>query len=488
MKDRLLKYLSSDGHLWWTVTVIPGIYSILYLYTNNFTLVNSWYQWIGFILLFIALPVVAILILDLVFKKWLPAHRAKLYWSYLFINFSIILSWSIYLGWRWKGLILVAVISIITSFFLAQHYKKFVLLLGLMTCFAVFYFGFFYVERVASWKDWTSTQKFESFVFKKKPNIYLIQPDGFVAKKAAINSLYQWEKGSFYDQLERKGLEINYDYRSNYPTTLSSNTALFTGQHHYFDRGNMEGELFHARDIIMGENAALNTLKSNGYTLNAILEHSYLLLNHPETVYDHLNVKDEDLHVMPDYQLYKDVEKDLYQLMEQNKSEPQFYFVEILQPGHIPAVASAKDGIEKGRTDYLKSLNTVTTILLNMVNSIIKKDPEAIIIIAADHGGFVGFKTTAQAYEAPTTDLELKQSLFNALFAIKAPSDFRTYQENIKSSVGVFPNLFSYLASQPLPIDSLDNSSYIFIKKVNARGVYKYYNTDGKPVTEKLQL
>jgi hypothetical protein len=357
-----------------------------------------------------------------------------------------------------------------------------------MSCFAVFYFGFFYVERVASWKDWTSTQKFESFVLKKKPNIYLIQPDGFVAKKAAINSLYQWEKGSFYDQLEGRGLEINYDYRSNYPTTLSSNTALFTGQHHYFDRGNMEGELFHARDIIMGENAALNTLKSNGYTLNAILEHSYLLLNHPETVYDHLNVKDEDLHVMPDYQLYKDVEKDLYQLMEQNKSEPQFYFVEILQPGHIPAVASAKDGIEKGRTDYLKSLNTVTTILLNMVNSIIKKDPEAIIIIAADHGGFVGFKTTAQAYEAPTTDLELKQSLFNALFAIKAPSDFRTYQENIKSSVGVFPNLFSYLASQPLPIDSLDNSSYIFIKKVNARGVYKYYNTDGKPVTEKLQL
>jgi hypothetical protein len=440
----------------------------------------------GFILMFIALPVAEILILDFLFKRWLPKHRARLYWSYLFINFSIILSWSIYLGWRWKALILVAIISIVSALFLGKHYKKFVVLLGFMTCFAVFYFGYFYVERVASWKDWTTTQNFESLVFKKKPNIYLIQPDGFVAKKTAQNSNYRWENDSFYHQLESKGLEISHDYRSNYPSTLTSNTALFTGQHHYFDRGNMEGELFHARNIIMGKNATLNTLKSNGYTLNAILEHSYLLLNHPETVYDHLNVKDEDLHIMPDYQLYKDVKKDLYQLMEQAGHEPQFYFVEILQPGHISASPSSEDPIEKGRTDYLKSLETVTTILLDMVNHINKIDPDGIIFIAADHGGFVGFESTASAYLATTANLELKQSLFNALLAIKAPLDFKPYQENIKSSVSVFPNLFSYLAGQPVPQDSLDNSSYIFIKKGDARGVYKYYNTDGKPVTEKL--
>jgi hypothetical protein len=190
---------------------------------------------------------------------------------------------------------------------------------------------------------------------------------------------------------------------------------------------------------------------------------------------------------MPDYQLYKDVEKDLYQLMELNKSEPQFYFVEILQPGHVPTGSSTDNTIEKNRTNYLNKLDKVSTILMDMVNSIIKKDPEGIIIIAADHGGFVGFESTAQAYETPTADLELKQSLFNALFAVKAPSDFKPYQENIKSSVSVFPNLFSYLAGQPVPLDSLDNSSYIFIKKADARGVYKYYNTDGKPVTEKLQ-
>ncbi len=486
MKDRLLNYFKSDRHLWWTVTVIPGVYSILYLYTNNYTLVNSWYQFIGFTLLFVALPVIEILILDLVFKKWLPSHREKLYWSYFFINLSIILSWSIYLGWRWKGLILVALLSIISALFLGKHYKKFVVLLGLMVVLALYNFGYFYIERVSSWKEWTSTQDFESFVFKNKPNIYLIQPDGFISKKTAQNSLYEWENKSFYDQLESKGLEINYDYRSNYPTTLSSNTALFTGQHHYYDYGNMEGELFHARSIIMGENATLNALKSNGYTLNAVLEHSYLLLNHPKTAYDNLNVNQEDLHIMPDYELYKDVEKDLYDMIKLDKSEPQFYFLEFLQPGHIPTSSTNTGAIEEERVNYLQSLNAVTPTLDNLINMIVQSDPQGIIIVAADHGGFVGFESTEQAYEKPVQDLELKQSLFNPLLAIKAPSDFKPYRENIKSSIGVFPNLFAYLAGKAVPQDTLDNSSYIFIKEGDARGVYKYFNTDGEPVTEKV--
>jgi len=32
MKNRIAKYLSSEHHFWWTVTIIPGGYSIIYLY------------------------------------------------------------------------------------------------------------------------------------------------------------------------------------------------------------------------------------------------------------------------------------------------------------------------------------------------------------------------------------------------------------------------------------------------------------------------
>ena len=488
MKQRLLEYFKSDRHLWWTVTVLPGIYSILYLYTNNYTLVNSWYQFVGFLLLFIALPIIEILLLDLAFKKWLPAHRAKLYWSYLLINFAIILSWCVFLGWRWKALILVAVITIISAFFISKHYKKIVLIIGIMTGFAIFYFVYFFVERVAISEDWTVTQSFEDLTFKKKPNIYLIQPDGFVAQKTAENSAYRWENTSFYAALESKGFQVNHDYRSNYPSTLTSNSALFTGQQHYFENGNMEGELFNARDIIMGDNATLRTLQSNGYQLNAILQHKYLLLNHPKTAYDYLNISDAELSIMPNYESNKDYQQDLYDAMNRSNEKPQFYFVEILEPGHIPTSTSGNNPIESSRNEYINGLNRMTRVLMKMVEHIKTSDPNALIIIAADHGGYVGYKSTGEATEKSTHNLELKQSLFNALLAIKAPADFEPYENNIKSSVGIFNNLFHYLAALPVPKDTIDNSSYIFIKKGDARGVYKYYNSNGEPVTQKVQL
>jgi hypothetical protein len=68
MKDRLLKYLRSDRHLWWTVTVIPES-TILYLYTNNFTLVNSWVSVDGFYTYVHCITCIEILILDFSFQK-----------------------------------------------------------------------------------------------------------------------------------------------------------------------------------------------------------------------------------------------------------------------------------------------------------------------------------------------------------------------------------------------------------------------------------
>ncbi|SCY25139.1 hypothetical protein SAMN05192588_1879 [Nonlabens sp. Hel1_33_55] len=488
MKERLLKYFKSDKHLWWTVTVLPGVYSILYLYTNNFTSVNSWIQLGNFLLMFILLPVVEIVLLDLAFKKWLPNHRSKLYWSYLIINFAIILSLCVFQGWRWKGLILVAIISIVSAFFTAKHYKKLVLILGLMTLFALANFTFFYVTRIVGTPEWSKTQDFEKLVFEKKPNIYLIQPDGFVAPKAAKNPEYQWSGTDFYSQLEENEIFINREYRSNYPTTLTSNSALFTGQHHYFNNGKIEGELFNARDIIVGKNAALNTLKSNGYQLNAILQHKYLLLNHPKVAYDYINVDYNDVNVTTSYISNNDYKRDLYDRMEVSSDLPQFYFVEVLSPGHISVSEWSAGTIEEEREVYLQRMDDMAIEILEMTQHISKKDPDAIIILAADHGGFVGFKSTGEAYAKPTQEIPLKQSLFSALLAVKAPTDFKSYQENIKSSVGIFSNLFHYLAARPVPLDTLDNSSYIFIKKEDVRGVYKYYNTNGEPVTEKIQL
>ncbi|PRP68192.1 sulfatase-like hydrolase/transferase [Nonlabens agnitus] len=486
MKQRLLEYLKNDRHIWWSVTVIPGVYCILYLYTNNFTLVNSWYQLMWCVLVFIALPVAEILVLDFIFKKWLPRWRPHLYWCYLLINFALILSFIVFGYWRYKGLALVIIASIISSFFIAKHYKKLVLLFALMCVVAAYQFVHFYVERVVYREDWVDTTVFENIKFKKHPNIYLIQPDGFVNKQAAQSSFYDLDLSAFYSRMEALGFEFNHEYRSNYPSTLTSNSALFTGQQHLFENGNMESELYGARDLIVGNNPVISTLKRNGYRTNLILQHSYLMLNFPEVAYDYVNVSESDLSVpLPDYWLDADYMQDFKNRMNAVDDRPQFFFLEILEPGHIPNNGIAADS-EIYTADYKSQLLGVTEKLINLVNFIEEKDPNGIIIIAADHGGYVGFENSLEPYHTVVEDPDLKRSIYGSLFAIKAKNDFHRYGPHIRTSVTVFPVLFQYLAQQPPTDPELDNSSFMFIKNGSERGVYQYFDPNGLPITERL--
>lgn len=492
MKDKIVKYLSSDRHLWWTVTILPGAYAIVYLYLKNYTIVNSWQQLLSFIACFIIIPSVLFLGLDLFFKKKYPAKRIQLYWSYLLINFSIIFSLSIYLGWRWKALVLFGVLTIIASIFIAKHYKKIVLLLSLMLVIAIGQLLFFILTTVVPGNDWIENAPFESYTFKKKPNIYLIQPDGFVGKPAATNSIYQLDNSDFYDSLEHEGFQFNHDFRSNYSSTLASNSVLFTGQHHYLPTASSTTELMDARDIILGDNPVLRTLKKNGYQTNLILQHSYLMLNYPEVIYDTNNVKSTDLSpLLPNYYLDKDYQGDFEKQLSISigSDQPQFYFIEILHPGHISYSKDGEEAIESERIKYTEEVKNIIPKLTEITKLISSKDPEAIIILASDHGGFAGFTHTGQAYSNVIKSNELKQSVFSSLLSIKAPKEFKSYQSNIKSTVAVFPTLFDYLVDKPvLDQHDIDHSSYLFLKSKEYLGLYKYFDSDGIPVSEKVIL
>jgi hypothetical protein len=488
MKDKIVKYLSSKDHFWWTVTLLPGCYAIIYLYLKNYTIVNSWQQLSSFIVCFVLIPSLLFLLLDLLFKRKMPERRAQLYWSFLLINFSIIFSLSIYLGWRWKALILVALLAIAASFFMAKHYKKIVLLLSIMCLVASGQLLFFISSYVLSSEDWVQPMAFESSVFQKKPNVYLLQPDGYVGEQAANNAIYQLNNHSFYDTMKAQGFQFNADFRSNYPTTLASNSTLFTAQHHYLHYGEMNNELMNARDIILGDNPVLNTFVNNGYKTHLILEHSYLLLNYPEVSYDTNNVNRSELSLLlPNYFLGKDYIKDFKNQILRANEDPQFYFVEILHPGHISFTKDREDAIAFEKNKYREEIKSISSQLIDMVQFIELNDPEAIILIVADHGGFVGYTHTGAAYTQPEKDLALKESVFNALYAVKAPVGFDPFQKTVKSSIGVFPALFDYLSGDLAPsISSFDNSSYLLIKSDAKRVLHQYYDTHGNSVMEKV--
>ena len=109
----------------------------------------------------------------------------------------------------------------------------------------------------------------------------MIHPDRYVGKKAVNKDIYQLNSEVFYKTMQELSFEFNPTFRSNYPTTLPSNSTLFTAQHHHLQYEEMNNELLQARDLILGDNPVLQTFKNNGYETNLILEHASLALNVP---------------------------------------------------------------------------------------------------------------------------------------------------------------------------------------------------------------
>ncbi|WP_397301399.1 hypothetical protein [Nonlabens ulvanivorans] len=487
MKDKIISYLNNNKHYWWTVGLLPGMYAITYLYTNNYTLVNSWTQLLYLVLSMIIAPSALMILMSFVLKNKSDRIKNVFYSSSLIILTAISLSLVIYLGWRWKALILVAIIAIIASWFLGKHYKKGVLILFLMCLLGILQLSFYLFTSIYTYENWIKESPFVNIEFQIKPNIYYIQPDGYANKPSLTNDNYHFDNSRFYSDMISKGFNFNHQYRSNYPSTLTSNATLFTGQHHFYDSENFNNELFNARQIIMGKNPVLETFKENGYRTTAILQHRYLLLNHPDIYYDRININENELSILPDYQLDKDYFNDLKLAISTADNKPQFYFIEILEPGHITGLKAKNASAIKERNQYIDNLKSINTTLQDIVDYITSQDPEGIIIMAADHGGFVGYNYTGESYSYLTDDIALHQAIFGALLTIKAPAEFQSHQKKIKSSISLFPNLFNYLSQDSISQNKLDNGSYQLIKSGTQSGIYRYYDENGIPVTEKLQ-
>jgi len=337
----------------------------------------------------IVIPSLVVTAVSFLIKQQNDGVKNLIYSSLFLILTAINLSVVIYMGWRWKALIAVSILILIVSWFFGKHYKKLVVVLSMMTLFALVKFTYYYFGTIATNDNWVQPTEITNITFTNNPNIYLIQPDGYASKTALENSHYNYDNDTFYDQLTQKGFLFNHTYRSNYGSTLTSNATLFTAQHHFYNNGIMDNELPDARELIMGENPVLTTLKNNGYRTTAVLQHRYLLLNHPEVFYDRINIKPSDLSVLPNYHYDADYVNDLKTFMNTASNQPQFYFIEILEPSHITGKENPDSNAIQERTNYIHKLEGTNTQLLSIINHIEQEDPKAIIIIASDHGGYV---------------------------------------------------------------------------------------------------
>ena len=214
------------------------------------------------------------------------------------------------------------------------------------------------------------------------------------------------------------------------------------------------------------------------------------MINRPKMGYDICNFSNSDIPFIGDgLQTKKEVVSGFKSYLSDDINQPKFFFIEIFNPKHISHNTKGDNIHLRHKATYVNDLNAANTTLKELVDTINKNDKDALIIIMADHGGYLGFSTIQEGNEQ-TRDRDKIYSIFSSILSIKWPnSDEFEADKDLKSAVNLFRFVFSYLSEDPKYLDYLDNdSSYGVIKKGAPNGVYEFINEAGEVSQKEIRL
>ncbi len=471
--------------------VAAGLYPIFFYFSSNWALVNSWEHLAYFLGMFIGVPLLVFSTVHWATHQWLSPKWARYVLPFLNIFvFLFLLKICLHAGIHKKLTLGILVLAALIAYFLHSHFKKIVgiqLLLASIGLFTLLPEIFKHRNFDTAWLE--QPDAIEQTNFQHTPNIYYIQPDGYVNPSELRRGYYDLEDFEMTSYFDATGFQNYPNFRSNYPSTLTSNTSLFSMKHHYYNGSETFNEGVHLRDIIVSENAVLKTLKHNGYETHLLLERPYLLLNRPDLGYDHCNFNYNDIaYIGTGLGKRRDLSLPLVQMMaEKEDARPQFYFIELFDPGHIATSESASQGVVKEKEKWLQQLQVANGKLKKLTTLILEKDPQALIIISGDHGGFVGMDYTQEIY-TKTQDRDRIYSMFSTILAIHWPDSIQPqWNQKFRSSVNLFRILFAELSeSQELIHNLQPDRSYVILKEGAPQGIYTYIDEDGAIISEPM--
>jgi hypothetical protein len=428
------------------VGFISGFYPLMFFYSNNFESINSIEHLLFFICLFLILPTIATYIGYILISRSEKFNKYKQHFLFVVsIELTAIFFSKVYYEvLMQKRLFLLFVIAVLLSIIYQKHYKKIIVFTLLMCIIPIFKIAGILYSNYANSSEWQSQpDAILSVKFKRKPNVYYIQPDGFANGKNLKGSLYNIDNSAFDNWLVQNNFVLYDDFRSNYNFTLYSNLSCFFMKHHKYVQNS---KFNYARNYIVGENPVIKIFKNNNYKTFFISDKNYFLQNKPNVAYDYCNFKPEEVDYFMSWVTHSNTISTIKTQIAANSKTNNFFFIQNISPGHIAIYESTSLGRKKERLEYIRNLKDATNWLKNTISVIQKSDPTAVIIIGADHGGFVGFDCTMQSQKY-STDRKLLESIFGAKLAIKWNDSLHyQYDKKLKSSVNLFRILFSNLS------------------------------------------
>lgn len=487
MKKALHKFLDSKKDYPLFAGLVCGLYAFLFYYSNNFAAIFTSAHFFYFLLVFVGIP---ILIFAITYFGMGKIERLKPYRRHalfvLIITLTIaLLSQAMFLTLKKKLIAVALVMSIVLAWKLYDHYKKLLVLIMIMALIPIGKCLIHIYEHVNAVTWMASSESLSEVLFKHKPNIYVIQPDGYVAQKTLEAEPYN-HKSDLYDWLESNDFKVYDDLRSNYPASLASNASMFAmKQHRYANMIRPTFELPEARRIISGSNPVIHVLKQNNYHTSFIVQDEYFQQNRDPLVYDYYNIKHEEIPFFSnDNNVKKVVFEDLKYAMSLPTEQPRFYFVEKLLPHHI----HFEPTVEEDRASYVKLIDSVNVWIKNTITHIEKKDDNALIVILADHGGWLGVSNYDQMFT--TKDENELNSIYSVLAAIKWNDyDFENVDDSFHSNVNLFRIIFAALSEDKQLLEDLEEDSSYNLYKASRyyNQVNQVYDSDGTFVFNKLE-
>jgi hypothetical protein len=491
LQKKVTGFNSSSTSFTLVAAIAAGLYPLLYVYYSNFTLVCSWSQFLFYVVLLLILPVLMFSLAVFAGKKISILAKYK---SYIvpvlnicgFVFFMVLVTY----GFKKKILVVALFLSFLLTLVIYKHIKKIIVLQLLMAVIAFFMLIPVLLLPYNTSSEWMQQpDNIENVVFKKTPNIYIVQPDGYANFTELKNELYNYDNSEFETFLTSNDFKLYPDFRSNYFSTLSSNSSMFSMKHHYYN--NVKGaahELYNSRKIVIGDNPVVSIFKNNDYKTFLMLQKSYLLVNRSKVLYDHCNIDYKEVpYFTRGFGVTKDLEIDLENTIKQNTETNNFYFVEQISPGHISTFKKDSDGKAIERQDYIDKIPEANRWLKSIIRIINKNDSDALIVIVADHGGFVGFDYTLQT-RIKQEDGELIKSAFTAALAIKWPNnESPEFDDQLKTNVNLFRVLFSYLENNEVYLQNMElDKSYLMINEGAPDGVYEVMDGNGDVIFNKV--
>lgn len=484
IREKLLAFINSGKDAPLLAGFSVGFYMMLFYYSKNFALANSPEQILFFTGYFILVPVITLYVIYSIMglQKLQPYRKNFLFVGMIVFFTFYFLQLNNYSLPKWIVIAGVALAACIASVWIQKYYKLLIILLFLMSVFNLKPLARVALAVITASDEWKKMpDDIEQVVFKQKPNIYFIQPDGYTNPDNLKNSIHNFDNTVFETYLKEKGFTLYEDFRSNYFSTLLSNSSMFSMKHHYLQK---DVDLYKARKIIVTDNPVLRILKRNGYKTTFLSEKPYLVMNRPKMGYDYSNIDYDSVPYFRDgWDVNWNILRELNMQIKKNGTTGNFYFLEKFTPGHINVFKQYSMGVEAEKNKYLQKLEEANVWLREVISSIEEHDPGALIIIAADHGGYAGYGYTLQSL-VKTDNEELVASIYGAMLAIKWNDKASEYDTNLQSGVNLFRTVFSFLSKEKKYLKfQEDNSSFIRMRE--PEGMYRYINDEGHVVFEK---